>query len=145
LKKVNLKKVRTNEKFFLFFFGFFEFFSQAWTLLDSFFCSHQIVLSSRVKPSKIRVEAFFLRILITKKKTMNEDNTEKEDFEEDFEEEDHVLPFISSRKATRKEEEELRPSFFSLSLVLFSFSRFFQRRTTTTTYILLLIMLIHDY
>ena len=56
-----------------------------------------------------------------------EDNTEKEAFEEDFEEEeDHALPFISSRKATRKEEEELRLSrFFSLSLVLFSFSRFF--------------------
>lgn len=140
MKKVNLKKVRTNEKFFfLFFFGFFEFFS-----LGLFLLSNR--LTSRVKPSKIRVEAFFLRILITKKKTMNEeDNTEKEDFEEDFEEEDHVLPFISSRKATRKEEEELRPSFFSLSLVLFSFSRFFQRRTTTTTYILLLIILIHNY
>lgn len=56
-----------------------------------------------------------------------EDNTKKEAFEEDFEEEeDHALPFISSRKATRKEEEELRLSrFFSLSLVLFSFSRFF--------------------
>lgn len=56
-----------------------------------------------------------------------EDNTKKEAFEEDFEEEeDHTLPFISSRKATRKEEEELRLSrFFSLSLVLFSFSRFF--------------------
>ena len=48
-----------------------------------------------------------------------EDNTEKEAFEEDLEEEeeDHALPFISSRKATRKEEEELRLSrfFFSLS------------------------------
>jgi hypothetical protein len=49
-----------------------------------------------------------------------EDNTKKEAFEEDFEEEeetDHALPFISSRKATRKEEEELRLSrfFFSLS------------------------------
>lgn len=47
-----------------------------------------------------------------------EDNTKKEAFEEDFEEEeDHDLPFISSRKATRKEEEELRLSrfFFSLS------------------------------
>ena len=57
-----------------------------------------------------------------------EDNTKKEAFEEDFEEEEgHALPFISSRKATRKEEEELRLSrfFFSLSLVLFSFSRFF--------------------
>ena len=56
-----------------------------------------------------------------------EDNTKKEAFEEDFEEEeDHALPFISSRKATRKEEEELRLSrFFSLSLVLFSFSRSF--------------------
>ena len=56
-----------------------------------------------------------------------EDNTKKDAFEEDFEEEeDHALPFISSRKATRKEEEELRLSrFFSLSLVLFSFSRFF--------------------
>ena len=104
---------KSEDRIFLFF-GF-EFF-----LLDSF-CSPQIVLkSSRVKPSKIRVEAFFLRILITKKKkkTMNEDNTEKEAFEEDFEEEgDHDLPFISSRKATRKEEEELRLSrfFFSLS------------------------------
>ena len=46
-----------------------------------------------------------------------EDNTEKEEFEEDFEEEEgHDLPFIPSRKATRKEEEELRPSFFFLSL-----------------------------
>ena len=144
-EKSEFEKSEDEREIFSLFFCFFEFFSQAWTLLDSFFCSHQIVLSSRVKPSKIRVEAFFLRILITKKKTMNEDNTEKEDFEEDFEEEDHVLPFISSRKATRKEEEELRPSFFSLSLVLFSFSRFFQRRTTTTTYILLLIILLHDY
>ena len=56
-----------------------------------------------------------------------EDNTKKEAFEEDFEEEeDHALPFISSRKATRKEEEELRLSrFFFLSLSFFSFSRFF--------------------
>ena len=56
-----------------------------------------------------------------------EDNTKKEAFEEDFEEEetDHALPFISSRKATRKEEEELRLSRFFFSLSFFSFSRFF--------------------
>ena len=118
---------KSEDRIFLFF-GF-EFF-----LLDSF-CSPQIVLkSSRVKPSKIRVEAFFLRILITKKKkkTMNEDNTEKEAFEEDFEEEeDHDLPFISSRKATRKEEEELRLSrfFFSLSRSFLFLSFFSYRRT----------------
>ena len=56
-----------------------------------------------------------------------EDNTEKEAFEEDFEEEeeDHDLPFIPSRKATRKEEEELRLSRFFFSLSFFSLSLVF--------------------
>ena len=61
-----------------------------------------------------------------------EDNTKKEAFEEDFEEEeDHDLPFISSRKATRKEEEELRLSrfFFSLSRSFLFLSFFSYRRT----------------
>jgi hypothetical protein len=55
-----------------------------------------------------------------------EDNTEKEAVGEDFEEEeDHLLPFISSRKATRKEEEELRLSRFFFSLSFFSLSLVF--------------------
>lgn len=61
-----------------------------------------------------------------------EDNTKQEAFEEDFEEEeDHALPFISSRKATRKEEEELRLSrfFFSLSRSFLFLSFFSYRRT----------------
>lgn len=59
-----------------------------------------------------------------------EDNTEKEAFEEDFEEEeDHDLPFISSRKATRKEEEELRLSRFFFSLSFFSLSFVFFLKT----------------
>ena len=100
--------------------------------MDSLLCfsSKNVVVVLKSRESNLQKyafeEAFFLRILITKKKkkkkkkkTMNEeDNTEKEAFEEDFEEEEgHDLPFIPSRKATRKEEEELRLSrfFFSLS------------------------------
>jgi hypothetical protein len=59
-----------------------------------------------------------------------EDNTKKEAFEEDFEEEeDHALPFISSRKATRKEEEELRLSRFFFSLSRSSLSLVFFLKT----------------
>ena len=99
--------------------------------MDSLLCfsSKNVVVVLKSRESNLQKyafeEAFFLRILITKKKkkkkkkTMNEeDNTEKEAFEEDFEEEEgHDLPFIPSRKATRKEEAELRLSrfFFSLS------------------------------